>query len=78
MARMQKTHDQVAALGIDFGTTNSSMALAMGNSRMQLASFPSFPSSAKFSRRRSERIAFEVETNLRRLHVVWHSALKRY
>jgi hypothetical chaperone protein len=37
---MQKTHDPVPALGIDFGTTNSSMALVMGNSQMQLASFP--------------------------------------
>src|SRR5215469_1680358 len=37
---MQKTHDSVPALGIDFGTTNSSMALAMGNSQTQLASFP--------------------------------------
>jgi hypothetical protein len=46
---MQKTHDQVAALDIDFGTTKSSMVLAMGNSRMQLASFLSSPSSAKFS-----------------------------
>jgi hypothetical chaperone protein len=37
---MQKTHPQVPALGIDFGTTNSSMALATGNSQVQLASFP--------------------------------------
>ena len=37
---MQKTHNQVPALGIDFGTTNSSMALATGNSQVQLVSFP--------------------------------------
>src|SRR5271154_871755 len=37
---MQKTHHQVPALGIDFGTTNSSMALVNGNSEVQLASFP--------------------------------------
>jgi len=37
---MQKTHPQVPALGIDFGTTNSSVALATGDSEVQLASFP--------------------------------------
>jgi hypothetical chaperone protein len=37
---MQKTQYQLPAVGIDFGTTNSSMALATGDSRVQLASFP--------------------------------------
>jgi hypothetical chaperone protein len=37
---MQKTRHQLPALGIDFGTTNSSMALINGNSEVQLASFP--------------------------------------
>jgi hypothetical chaperone protein len=37
---MQKTKYQLPACGIDFGTTNSSMALATGNSQVQLASFP--------------------------------------
>ena len=32
-------HKQLPALGIDFGTTNSSMALSLGNAQMQLASF---------------------------------------
>ena len=31
---------QPPAIGLDFGTTNSSMALATGDSRVQLASFP--------------------------------------
>jgi hypothetical chaperone protein len=35
---MQKT--QLRAFGIDFGTTNSSMALARGDGQVQLASFP--------------------------------------
>jgi hypothetical chaperone protein len=37
---MQKMHHQLPALGIDFGTTNSSVALATGNSQVQLVSFP--------------------------------------
>ena len=37
---MEKARHQLPALGIDFGTTNSSMALATGNSQVQLASFP--------------------------------------
>ncbi len=37
---MRKTQSELPALGIDFGTTNSSMALATGNSEVQLASFP--------------------------------------
>ena len=37
---MHKTQHQVSALGIDFGTTNSSVALATGNSQVQLVSFP--------------------------------------
>jgi hypothetical chaperone protein len=39
MVGMQKT--QLSAFGIDFGTTNSSMALVTGDSQVQLASFPS-------------------------------------
>jgi hypothetical chaperone protein len=37
---MEKAQHQLPALGIDFGTTNSSMALGTGNSQVQLASFP--------------------------------------
>lgn len=37
---MQKTQNQYPAVGIDFGTTNSSMALAMDDSQVQLVSFP--------------------------------------
>lgn len=36
---MQKTQGQADAIGIDFGTTNSSIALAGGDSGLQLASF---------------------------------------
>jgi hypothetical chaperone protein len=39
MISMQKA--QPPAIGLDFGTTNSSMALATDDSRVQLASFPS-------------------------------------
>jgi hypothetical chaperone protein len=38
---MHKNGNQMSAVGIDFGTTNSSVALATGNSQVQLASFPS-------------------------------------
>jgi hypothetical chaperone protein len=38
---MHKNGNQMSAVGIDFGTTNSSVALATGDSQVQLASFPS-------------------------------------
>jgi len=37
---MRKTHNQQAAVGIDFGTTNSSLAVIKGDSTVELASFP--------------------------------------
>ena len=36
---MPRTRSQPPAIGLDFGTTNSSLALATGDSRVQLASF---------------------------------------
>jgi hypothetical chaperone protein len=39
MASVQNMRHQSTAFGIDFGTTNSSMALAMGDSQVQLAAF---------------------------------------
>ncbi|MGA9672634.1 MAG: Hsp70 family protein [Terracidiphilus sp.] len=41
MKGMHKTGNQVIAVGFDFGTTNSSVALLDGDSRVHLASFPS-------------------------------------
>jgi hypothetical chaperone protein len=38
---MNKDENQVNAVGIDFGTTNSSVALVAGNAQVQLASFTS-------------------------------------
>jgi hypothetical chaperone protein len=38
---MHKNGNQLSAVGIDFGTTNSSVALATEDSQVQLASFPS-------------------------------------
>ena len=41
MGRMrQKQKDQVPAIGIDFGTTNSTVARASGKSQVELVSFP--------------------------------------
>ena len=37
---MPQTRNQTSTIGIDFGTTNSSLALATGNSQVELASFP--------------------------------------
>jgi hypothetical chaperone protein len=37
---MQQSRSHLPVVGIDFGTTNSSMALATGTGRVQLASFP--------------------------------------
>jgi hypothetical chaperone protein len=39
---MEQIRSQLPAFGIDFGTTNSSMALAALDSQVQLASFPAF------------------------------------
>jgi hypothetical chaperone protein len=41
MVGMRKSGKQMDAVGIDFGTTNSAVALATGNAQVQLASFPS-------------------------------------
>src|ERR1700753_2916216 len=37
---MQKAQDQVPAIGIDFGTTNSTVARASGNSQVEVVAFP--------------------------------------
>jgi hypothetical chaperone protein len=40
MESMQHAQDQVPAIGIDFGTTNSTVARASGNGHVELAAFP--------------------------------------
>jgi hypothetical chaperone protein len=40
MERMRPAHDQVPAIGIDFGTTNSTVARASGNGHVELVAFP--------------------------------------
>lgn len=40
MERMQRAQDQVPAIGIDFGTTNSTVARATGQSQVELVAFP--------------------------------------
>jgi hypothetical chaperone protein len=37
---MRQTQDQVPAIGIDFGTTNSTVGRASGNAQVELVSFP--------------------------------------
>ncbi len=40
MERMQQAQDQVPAIGIDFGTTNSTVARASGGSQVEVVSYP--------------------------------------
>src|SRR5271168_2337089 len=40
MERMQQAQFQVPAIGIDFGTTNSTVARAPGNGHVELVAFP--------------------------------------
>ncbi len=41
MTSMRTGEDRHLAVGFDFGTTNSSVAIVEGDARVQLASFPS-------------------------------------
>jgi hypothetical chaperone protein len=40
MERMQQAQDQVPAIGIDFGTTNSTVARACGRSQVEVVAYP--------------------------------------
>jgi hypothetical chaperone protein len=48
---MQPHHDRPFAVGIDFGTTNSSIAIATGSGQTELVSFPAGPGETTFSYR---------------------------
>src|ERR1039458_2238135 len=63
MRQTSKSHSLPAAIGIDFGTTNSSVALVTGNSQVELVRFP---------RRGRETESFRSVLYLERLREAGH------
>ena len=66
--RMQTTKTQLDAVGFDFGTTNSSVALLNGESGVQLASFPSLGTQVEAFRSVLYLEQFRTASGLRRTH----------
>ena len=65
------------AVGIDFGTTNSSVAFATGNAQIQLASFPS--GGAEIESFRSVLYFEQAATGMKRAHsLTGPAAIERY
>ena len=74
---MHKSENQLNAVGIDFGTTNSSVAFATGNSQVQIASFPS--GGAEIESFRSVLYFDQAATGMKRAHsLTGPAAIERY
>jgi hypothetical chaperone protein len=69
MEGMQTTTKQTNAVGFDFGTTNSSVALATGDSQVRLASFPSGGAETFSFRSILDFEQYKTSAGTRRTHV---------
>ena len=77
--RMQTTKAQLDAVGFDFGTTNSSVALVNGESGVRLASFPSLGVQVESFRSVLYLEQFRTGNGLRRTHAfTGPAAIERY
>jgi len=77
--RMQTTKAQLDAVGFDFGTTNSSVALVNGESGVRLASFPSLGAQVESFRSVLYLEQFRTGNGLRRTHAfTGPAAIERY
>src|SRR5665213_3158275 len=76
---MQTTKAQLDAVGFDFGTTNSSVALVNGESGVRLASFPSLGAQVESFRSVLYLEQFRTGNGLRRTHAfTGPAAIERY
>jgi len=79
MVGMLKSGNKSEAVGIDFGTTNSAVALATGNSQVQLASFPSGGAQTWSFRSVLYLEQLQSATGAKRLHsLTGPAAIERY
>ena len=69
MGGMQTTKKQMNAVGFDFGTTNSSLALATGNAQVRLASFPLGRTESYSFRSILDFEQYKTPAGMRRIHV---------
>jgi hypothetical chaperone protein len=76
---MQQTRSHLPVVGIDFGTTNSSMALATENGEVQLASFPTRGEDTFFFRSVIYLEQVKEQSGVRRVHsFTGPSAIEHY
>ena len=78
MERMRPAQDQLPAIGIDFGTTNSTVARAIGQSQVELVAFPTLTGET-FSFRSVLYLQQAKQTGKARMHA-WTgpSAIEHY
>ena len=79
MNGMQKTKTPMDAIGFDFGTTNSSVALVDGDAQVRLASFPSLGTALPSFRSVLYFEQIRTESGLKRAHALTGpAAIERY
>jgi hypothetical chaperone protein len=79
MEPMQTTKSHPVAVGLDFGTTNSSVAFLHAETGVQYAMFPSFGAQAETSRSVLYLEQFRPRNGPRKMHALTgHAAIERY